>query len=373
MAAGSEDWTRPANTNGSFPQVRIADVSKTFGEHVAVNGVSLDLDPASFFCLLGPSGCGKSTLLRMLAGFETPDKGRILIDGVDVTDRPAHRRPVNMMFQSYALFPHMSVARNIAYGLHGLGFGRAEISRRVASLLSLVRLQGHAERRPHQLSGGQKQRVALARALAREPRVLLLDEPLGALDRALREETQEELRSLQRRLSTTFIVVTHDPDEALRLSNRVGVMDRGRLVQTGSAAELYERPASPFVAGLLGDVNLIEGRLGTPTGNGHVTVEASFGPIHATLPDAPLSPGDRVVVAIRPERIALRPPSGGPGESEGKILEATFLGDRIQRQVWMSDGSLLRVSTPVTLDPRFDSGTVVGIGIPPNAATVLAP
>ncbi|GEP07958.1 polyamine-transporting ATPase [Methylobacterium oxalidis] len=367
----SGDPTEGADATDGRSQVRIRDVTKSFKGHVAVDRLSLDLEPGTFFCLLGPSGCGKSTLLRLLAGFETPDSGGILIDGSDVTGLPPHRRPVNMMFQSYALFPHMSVARNVAYGLQGLGLGRAEMAERVATLLRLVRLEGFSERRPDRLSGGQRQRVALARALARQPRVLLLDEPLGALDRGLREETQEELRALQRRLATTFVVVTHDPAEAMTLADGIGVMEGGRLVQIGTAADLYERPASRFVAGLLGDVNLIDGRLGPRIADGEVVVEVGFGPIRATGSGGPLAPGDPAVVAVRPERIVLLADEGEG--AAGTVAEATFLGDRIRRQVRMRDGALLRVSSPIATDPRFGIGADVRVGIPPDAAVVLAP
>ncbi|AWN42671.1 ABC transporter ATP-binding protein [Methylobacterium durans] len=353
------------------PLVRIDRVTKTFGAHRAVDGVSLDLEPGAFFCLLGPSGCGKSTLLRLIAGFESPDEGRILIDRADVTGLPAHRRPVNMMFQSYALFPHMNVAKNVAYGLQGLGLGRAAIAERVAALLRLVRLEGFSERRPDRLSGGQRQRVALARALAREPRVLLLDEPLGALDRNLREETQGELRTLQRRLSTTFVVVTHDPAEAMTMADRIGVMESGRLVQTGTAADLYERPESRFVAGLLGDVNLIAGRLAAGGAEGRVTVETGFGPLVAAAPEAALGPGSPVVAALRPERVALL---AGDGEGpSGTVTESVFLGDRTRRQVRMRDGTLIRVASPVSADPGAGPGAGVRLGIPPEAIRVLAP
>lgn len=218
------------------PLLRLDGITKSFGAHRAVDTVSLDLAQGEFFCLLGPSGCGKSTLLRLLAGFETPDSGMIRLGGEELTGLPPHRRPVNMMFQSYALFPHMSVAQNLAYGLQGLGLSRSAIAERVKGLVRLVKLEGFEGRRPDKLSGGQRQRVALARALAREPRLLLLDEPLGALDRALRNETQGELRALQRRLGTGFVVVTHDPEEAMALADRIGVMDRGRLVQVGRRA-----------------------------------------------------------------------------------------------------------------------------------------
>jgi putrescine transport system ATP-binding protein len=319
------------------PRLRLEDLSKRFGTHPAVDAVSLDLEPGEFFCLLGPSGCGKSTLLRMIAGFEAPTAGRIRLGEQDLTALPPHRRPVNMMFQSYALFPHMSVAANVGYGLSSLG--RAAASARVAELLRLVRLEDFGARRPDTLSGGQRQRVALARALAREPRVLLLDEPLGALDRGLREETQGELRSVQRRLGTTFVVVTHDPEEAMMLADRIGIMEAGRLVQVGPPAELYRRPASRFVAGLLGDVNLIAGRVG-PEGPGEVrAVRTAHGTVQAVA-RTPLAEDAAVVVAVRPEDIVL-------GEAEAMpvtVADVTFLGDRERRTLHLPDGTALRAS-----------------------------
>jgi putrescine transport system ATP-binding protein len=359
----------PLRAGGRETQLlRLANVTKRFGNHVAVEDVSLDLRSGEFVCLLGPSGCGKSTLLRLIAGFETPTAGHIELDGRDLTGSPPHRRPVNMMFQSYALFPHLSVARNIAYGLKGLGLSRAVAAERVESLLRLVRLDGFAERRPERLSGGQRQRVALARALAREPRVLLLDEPLGALDRTLREETQGELRALQRRLATTFVVVTHDPAEAMTMADRIGVMDGGRLVQVGAAADLYERPANRFVAGLLGDVNLIEGRLGAEAPGALRTVETALGPIRATAPAAALAPGAPVIVALRPERITL---AAGAGEGlSGTVVEVTFLGDRIRRQVRMEDGSSMRTTLPAG-GPDWPVGSPVRLGFQPEAAVIL--
>jgi putrescine transport system ATP-binding protein len=317
-----------------------AGLGKRFGTHAAVADLDLTLRPGEFVCLLGPSGCGKSTLLRLIAGFETPSAGTIRLGGADITLDPPHRRPVNMMFQSYALFPHMSVAANIAYGLSGLG--RAARQARVDELLRLVRLDGFGPRRPDTLSGGQRQRVALARALARAPQVLLLDEPLGALDRALREDTQGELRALQRRLGTGFIVVTHDPAEALALADRIGVMEAGRLVQIGDGASLYERPANRFVAGLLGDVNLIPGRVLGREPGGLAGLDTALGPLRAL--GAAEGEG---VIALRPERIALtRAPSGdGPG-LPGQVVETTYLGDRIRLRVRLADGSVWRVSAP---------------------------
>ncbi|MDE3744894.1 ABC transporter ATP-binding protein [Methylobacterium radiotolerans] len=319
------------------PRLRLEELTKRFGTHRAVDAVSLDLEAGEFFCLLGPSGCGKSTLLRMIAGFESPTSGRILLGEQDLTALPPHRRPVNMMFQSYALFPHMSVAGNIGYGLKGLG--RAALAERVSELLKLVRLDGFGERRPETLSGGQRQRVALARALAREPKLLLLDEPLGALDRGLREETQGELRAVQRRLGTAFVVVTHDPEEAMMLADRIGVMEAGRLIQVGPPADLYRRPASRFVAGLLGDVNLIPGRLGPAAGPDAIrTVETAHGPVRGFAEDE-LAEGAAVVVAVRPENVAL-----GAEGLPVVVIDAVFLGDRVRRTLRLPDGTTLRAS-----------------------------
>ncbi len=349
----------------SAPLLRLDALSKRFGTGLAVDAVSLDLAESEFFCLLGPSGCGKSTLLRLIAGFETPNAGRIRLGEQDLTALPPHRRPVNMMFQSYALFPHMSVGRNIAYGLKGLVAGRAAIAERVAALLRLVRLDGYADRAPATLSGGQRQRVALARALAREPRVLLLDEPMAALDRSLREETQGELRALQRRLATTFVVVTHDPTEAMVLADRVGVMDRGRLVQVGRPADLYRRPATRFVAGLLGDVNLIPGRLGADGPGPYVSVETAIGPLHAPAPDAPLARGASVLVALRPESLIV-----GDAGAPGTLAEETFLGDRVRRLVRLADGTCLR-ATSAPGEGAHVVGDAVSVRFAPDAATIL--
>lgn len=349
--------TSPATTG----LLTCAGLSKRFGVHEAVADLDLSLAAGEFLCLLGPSGCGKSTLLRLIGGFEAPSAGTIHLDGSDITADPPHRRPVNMMFQSYALFPHMNVAANIAYGLNGLG--RAARHARVAELLRLVRLDGFGERRPDTLSGGQRQRVALARALARSPKVLLLDEPLGALDRALREETQGELRGLQKRLGTSFVVVTHDPAEAMALADRIGVMDRGRLVQIGDPASLYERPATRFVAGLLGDVNLIDGRIRSRDAAGIATVETACGPLRAAGP----AEGD-VVIALRPERITL---DQVPGPTlTGQVVETTYLGDRLRAQVRLGDGTLWRVSaTAGSAIPG--EGATVGLAYRPEAAWLM--
>jgi putrescine transport system ATP-binding protein len=244
------------------PLLRIEGLTKRFGDTAVVDHLSLDIYEGEFFALLGPSGCGKTTLLRMIAGFERPNAGRILLEGVDLTGVPPYRRPVNMMFQNYALFPHLNVEANIAFGLKQEGLAKREIDRRAADMLALVKLQGFGARKPHELSGGQRQRVALARSLVKRPRVLLLDEPMAALDKKLRGETQFELMELQREVGFTFIIVTHDQSEAMTVANRIGVMDRGRLIQVAPPAEIYERPNSRWVADFIGDVNLFEGRLG---------------------------------------------------------------------------------------------------------------
>src|SRR5580704_4843909 len=250
-----------------MPLLRIDAVVKTFGQFRAVDALSLDIQAGEFFALLGPSGCGKTTLLRMLAGFETPDTGRILLDGKDIAQVPPHQRPVNMMFQNYALFPHLSVRDNIAFGLKRAGMPRAKINTRVAEMMALVKLEGLERRTPDQLSGGQKQRVALARSLARRPQVLLLDEPLAALDKKLRESTQLELMELQRRLGMTFIIVTHDQEEAMTVAGRIGVMDAGRLDQVASPRELYEAPRSRWIAEFVGDINLFDGQVESREGH----------------------------------------------------------------------------------------------------------
>ncbi|MGH8166100.1 MAG: ABC transporter ATP-binding protein, partial [Woeseiaceae bacterium] len=251
---------------GAVPIIRIEGVSKRFGDFVAVDSIDLDIERGEIFSILGASGCGKTTLLRMLAGFETPTTGRIIIDGVDLTNEPPYRRPVNLMFQSYAIFPHMTVEQNVAYGLRKERVPRDEVKSRVAEMLDLVQLQQFATRKPNQLSGGQRQRVALARALVKRPKVLLLDEPLAALDKKLREHTQFELMGIQDRLGITFVVVTHDQEEAMILSSRIAVMNEGRFDQVGRPKEVYEYPVSRFVADFIGTINMFEGTVETVSG-----------------------------------------------------------------------------------------------------------
>jgi len=326
--------------------IRIDNVSKRFGSFVAVNNVSLRVFKGEIFCLLGGSGCGKTTLLRMLAGFEQPSAGTIYIDGQDMAGIPPYERPVNMMFQSYAIFPHMSVAGNVAFGLEQEKLPRAEIDRRVAEILDIVKLGEYAKRKPHQLSGGQRQRVALARSLVKRPKLLLLDEPLGALDRKLREHTQFELLSIQERLGVTFVVVTHDQEEAMTLSSRVGVMNRGEIVQVGTPRQIYEFPASRFVADFIGSVNLFEGQL-TEDEQDHVRVKCAELPAPVYVDHGMSAPPLALCwVAVRPEKIVLsrEPPAGADNWAQGTIHDIAYLGDMSVFVIRLGSGREVRVT-----------------------------
>jgi putrescine transport system ATP-binding protein len=328
--------------------VRIESVTKRFGDFTAVDQVSLSIYKGEIFCLLGGSGCGKTTLLRMLAGFEMPTSGRILIDGQDMASIPPYERPVNMMFQSYALFPHMTVERNVAFGLEQEGLPKAETAQRVAEMLDIVQLGAFAHRKPHQLSGGQRQRVALARALVKRPKLLLLDEPLGALDKKLREQTQFELINLQEKLGVTFIVVTHDQEEAMTLATRIGVMNKGQIVQVGTPTDIYEFPSSRFVADFIGSVNLFEGRL--------VDDEPDHVRIRCGELEAPVfvshgisaAPDAEVCVAIRPEKILMSrtPPASGENRAQGVVIEIAYMGDVSVYLVRLDGGRVVRVTAP---------------------------
>ena len=345
LAIDTRPWRDTANNK---PFVRIKNVSKKFGDVLAVNDVTLDIYKSELFCLLGGSGSGKSTLLRMLAGFETPTSGTIEIDGQDMTEVPPYNRPVNMMFQSYALFPHMTVEQNIAYGLKRDGLPRAEINARVEELLALVKLQDYGKRKPHQLSGGQRQRVALARALAKRPKLLLLDEPLGALDKKLREETQFELVKIQESLGVTFIVVTHDQEEAMTLATRIGVMNQGEIVMVGEPTDIYEFPNSRFVAGFIGSVNMVEGIV-TEDEPDHVRIRsAELGCDIYVGHGVDCAPDQILWWAIRPEKMALsrEKPEGinGANVTAGVVEEIAYLGDISVYQVLLESGKRLRVS-----------------------------
>jgi len=349
--ADSSKTESPAAATADIPLLRIDAVVKKFGPFSAVDRLSLDIRAGEFFALLGPSGCGKTTLLRMLAGFETPDGGRILLDGKDIAQVLPHQRPVNMMFQNYALFPHLSARDNIAFGLKRAGMPRPQINTRVAELVALVKLEGLEKRRPDQLSGGQKQRVALARSLARRPKVLLLDEPLAALDKKLRESTQLELMELQRRLGTTFIIVTHDQEEAMTVADRIGVMDAGRLEQVATPRELYEAPRSRWIAEFVGDINLFEGQVGSREASRLAISTQDAGTIMVAEPRQPITKAV-VCVAIRPEKIKLS--RRGPvsdavnahaiNRLEGIVTDVSYLGGLTTYKVKLDSGAVLRSS-----------------------------
>ncbi len=369
---GFEPWADRAVA----PLLRIEGVSKRFGAFDAVDHLSLDIYQGEFFALLGPSGCGKTTLLRLIAGFEQASAGRILLDGVDLAAVPPYRRPVNMMFQNYALFPHLNVEDNVAFGLKQEGLPKTEIAGRVADMLALVRLENFGRRKPHELSGGQRQRVALARSLVKRPRVLLLDEPMAALDKKLRGETQFELMELQRRLGLTFIIVTHDQSEAMTVADRIAVMDRGRLMQVAPPAAIYEQPNSRWVADFIGEVNLFEGRVG----DDGMTVEGTaVGRIRvAAKIDAP--PGATVWVAVRPEKMRLTSdlPAGGAADVENiaaaTVMDIGYLGDLSIYKLRGADGVALK-ATAANSGPR--GGRAIGwddkvwVDFRPEAAIVL--
>jgi putrescine transport system ATP-binding protein len=347
--------------NAPVPLLRIENVTKRFGEFAAVNDVSLDVQRGEIFCLLGGSGSGKTTLLRMLAGFETPTSGKIYIDGQDMSTCAPYDRPVNMMFQSYALFPHMTVEKNVAFGLEQERLGREEVRRRVGEILEIVKMSPYLARKPHQLSGGQRQRVALARALVKRPKLLLLDEPLAALDRKLREHTQFELINIQEQLGVTFVVVTHDQEEAMTLSSRMGVMNQGQIVQVGTPTDIYEFPATRFVADFIGSVNMFEGKLIEDEPD-YVRIRSNdLGGLIYVNHGISSPPDATVWVAVRPEKINIsrQPPAGksgvhqpdggvdaGENVARGTVKGIAYMGDMSIYLVQVESGKTIRVTLP---------------------------
>ncbi|TNJ42252.1 ABC transporter ATP-binding protein [Phaeobacter sp. B1627] len=340
----------PWNDPDEKPLIQFQNVTKRFGDFTAIDNLTIDIFEREFFALLGPSGCGKTTMMRMLAGFESPTEGKIFLAGQDIAPVPPNQRAVNMMFQSYALFPHLSVWENIAFGLKREGMPKPEINARVDEMLRLTRLEKFARRRPHQISGGQRQRVALARSLAKAPKLLLLDEPLGALDRKLREETQFELMDIQEKTGTTFVIVTHDQEEAMTVASRVAVMDNGQVMQVATPADIYEAPNSVYVADFIGDVNLIEGKV-TATGEGTFALHWRDGaePLRVKSPTG-FSEGQTAHLAIRPEKVTISAerPADAANAVQGKVLDIAYLGNLSTYHVELPTGDIIKAQTANT-------------------------
>ncbi len=365
-------WANP----NEKPYIFFDGVTKRFGDFVAVNNLSLKIYEREFFALLGASGSGKSTLMRLLAGFDEPNSGRILLDGQDLRGIPPYKRPVNMMFQSYALFPHMTVEQNIAFGLKQDGMPKPQIEERVAEMLKLVKLTQFSKRKPNQLSGGQRQRVALARSLAKRPKVLLLDEPLGALDKKLREETQFELMDLQQNLGMTFIVVTHDQEEAMTMADRIAILDKGEIIQCSTPAEIYEAPSSRFIANFVGNANMFEGKVNKRTKDG-VEITGGTGAVIDVHNAGDAEVGKEVAFAIRPEKIKVtskKPPANAGNAMQGEIFDVAYLGDMTIYHVKLSDGQVVKTATlnaaRISDDP-LTWGDEAWISFSPDAGVVL--
>ncbi len=372
--SGFAPWNDPA----AKPIVRFENIIKRFGDFVAVDNVSLDIYDREFFALLGPSGCGKTTLLRMLAGFETPTEGRILVDGQDITKLAPYERPfINMMFQSYALFPHMTVERNVGFGLRQEGMPADQIEQRVQEAMSLVELGKFAKRKPHQLSGGQQQRVALARAIAKKPRIMLLDEPLGALDKKLRNQAQFELMRIQETTGTTFIIVTHDQEEAMTVASRIAVMDHGKLKQVSTPGEIYEVPQSRYVAQFIGDVNILEAKVVAVSGTTIELEHVSGGPRFKANSTNGFQVGDQAWLAVRPEkfRISLEKPAGTHNVISGKVDDVGYLGSISHYHVktdWGQRITALRTNASNSVERPINWEDSVWLEWPDDAAIMLS-
>jgi len=370
-------WTDPA----AVPFIRFENITKRYGDFVAVKNLTLDIYEKEFFSLLGPSGCGKTTLMRMLAGFEEPTEGRILLQGKDISGVPPYKRPTNMMFQSYALFPHMTVAKNIAFGLEQENLQRADIDARVEEMLKMVKLSEFAKRKPSQLSGGQRQRVALARSLAKRPKVLLLDEPLAALDRKLREETQFELMDIQQTLGLTFLIVTHDQEEAMTVSDRIAVMDKGIIMQVATPAEIYEAPNSRYVADFIGDINIVEGKLESveKVAEGDLATVTCDSGLKALVdqPSCKALPGASVAFAIRPEKVRIgidTPADPAINALSGEVWDIGYLGDFSVFIVKLANGATFRAAQANThrlVDRPIAIADKVWLTWPADAGLVL--
>ncbi|MCK0126668.1 ABC transporter ATP-binding protein [Gelidibacter sp. F2691] len=340
----------PWNDPQATPLIRFQNVTKRFGDFTAIDDLTIDIFEQEFFALLGPSGCGKTTMMRMLGGFETQTEGQILIDGQDVGPIPPNKRAVNMMFQSYALFPHLSVADNIAFGLKRDRLPKDQIEARVEEMLNLVQLNKFANRKPHQISGGQRQRVALARSLAKAPKLLLLDEPLGALDKKLRQDTQFELMDIQEQTGTTFVIVTHDQEEAMTVASRIAVMDHGKIIQVDTPAKIYEEPGSIYVADFIGDVNLIEGNV-TKSGDDHATISWAEGQQDLTgIAHNEIPVGTRATLAVRPEKVSISvdKPDNVANVIRGKVLDIAYLGNMSTYVIETSTGEHIKAQAANT-------------------------
>jgi len=369
--SGFAPWKDPAKE----PFVRFENITKRFDDFVAVKNVTLDIYEREFFALLGPSGCGKSTLLRMLAGFERPTEGRTIVAGQDITALPPYERPVNMMFQSYALFPHMTVEANIGFGLRQEGMAKDKIAERVEEAMAMLELGQFAKRKPHQLSGGQQQRVALARAIAKKPRLVLLDEPLGALDKKLRQQAQFELMRIQETTGTTFIIVTHDQEEAMTVASRIAVMDKGDLVQVATPGEIYENPKTRYIAGFIGDVNVFEGKV-SGVSDGCIEIDANDGYKFKTRSAEPVTVGQQAWLALRPEkiRIAHDQPASAVNAIPGKVEDIGYLGSISHYHVRTAPGervTTLRANSAHTVERPISWEDNVWLDWPVDAGVVL--